>query len=247
MNADQSRKSTMPANAGMPDESVTPGSSTTVGATDMASFATSATGAVVGVFADGVSAEQAVQQLKSAGFTEEQIGYASRHPGDNGVDAPTVAAAEADAGVQEEPAKDTLSAHLAGEHHGGTREGLVMGGVTGLAFGSIVGAAAALLLPGIGPVIAGGILGAALIGGAAGTVAGGIAGALRQWGFSHEDAEYYHREFEAGRTIVSVHADNRAREAASILQQYGAQRVSIAGDAGTTSAGAIDNASMTSS
>jgi len=217
----------------MQDEMASRNLNSTAGATDAATSATSAaSGTVVGVFADAASAERAVQQLRSSGFTEEQIGYATRHPGPGGADAQAVADADAGTATDEEPARDTLAAHLAGEHHGGTREGLVMGGVTGLAFGSIVGAAAALLLPGIGPVIAGGILGAALIGAAAGTVTGGVAGALRDWGFSHEDVEYYHREFQAGGTIVSVHPGLRAHEAETILRQNGAQRVSMAGFAG---------------
>jgi len=44
------------------------------------------------------------------------------------------------------------------------------------------------LIPGIGPVIAGGILGAALTGAAVGATAGGLFGALREWGLPEEEA-----------------------------------------------------------
>src|SRR4051794_25004815 len=108
---------------------------------------------VVGIFENGADAEKTVEELRDMGFTDEQIGFATR--GEDGTETGSV---------------------VEHENRGGTREGLVMGAITGGAFGSIVGAAVAVLLPGIGPVIAGGILGAALTGAAAGAVTGGLVG-----------------------------------------------------------------------
>jgi len=172
-------------------------------------------GTVVGVFNDERSAQQAVRELESQGFTHEQIGYAVRHwasaPDPNAIAYKTGTASTT----------DTITTNTSYEQRGGTREGLVMGGITGVALGSIVGAAVALLIPGIGPVIAGGILGAALTGAAAGAATGGIAGALLRWGFSREEADYYHCQFEIGRTIVTVHADERRLGAEQILKRHG--------------------------
>lgn len=176
------------------------------------------TGTVVGVFNEGHSAEQAVKDLQDNGFTQDQIGYAVRNLATS-PDASTIAD---NTGTATSPATaDTVATHTTEEHRGGTREGLVMGGITGISFGSIVGAAAALLLPGIGPVIAGGILGAALAGAVAGAATGGIAGALLHWGFSQEEVDYYHGQFQAGRTLVTVHAGARRQEAQEILSRNG--------------------------
>src|SRR5579884_365906 len=87
---------------------------------------------------------------------------------------------------------------------GGTDESVATGAVGGGILGGILGATAALLIPGVGPVVAGGILAATLGGILVGATAGGIVGALTGIGVSQEEAEYYQREFEAGRTIVAV-------------------------------------------
>ncbi|MEO8287229.1 MAG: hypothetical protein ABI670_12460 [Chloroflexota bacterium] len=170
------------------------------------------------MFDDQASAEQAVRDLESHGFTQDQIGYAVRH-----LDSTADVSRTADGTLTttDAPITDTITPRETDEHRGGTREGLVMGGITGVAFGSIVGAAAALLLPGIGPIVAGGILGAALTGAIAGAATGGIAGSLLHWGFSQEEADYYHSQFESGRTIVTVHAGARGQEAQEILSHNG--------------------------
>jgi hypothetical protein len=170
----------------------------------------SSNSAVAGVFEDQAQAERAVADLRSAGFTEDQIGYAVR--GTDGDGATTVDTNRGDTGGGGTSDPDA---------RGGTREGGVMGAITGASFGSIVGVAAAMLLPGVGPIVAGGILGAALSGAAIGAATGGLFGAMREWGFSEEEATYYQGEFESGRTIVTVRADGRQAEARAILQRNG--------------------------
>jgi hypothetical protein len=165
---------------------------------------------VIGVFEDRVMADRAVGQLREAGFSDEQIGYARR--GD-------------DVG-EKEVSTDTDTSGITSDTDtkGGTQEGLVMGAVSGGALGGIVGAAAALLIPGLGPVFAGGILAAAFTAGAIGAATGGVVGALREWGVSEEEAGYYQGEFEAGRSIVTVRPDSSGRqiEAEAILGRNGA-------------------------
>lgn len=154
----------------------------------------SATGrsTAVGVFENGGQAQVAVDELRRAGFGEDQIGFVAR---DMDRDA---AAADAEAG-----------------------EGAATGAVTGGLIGGLLGAAAALLIPGIGPVVAGGILASALGGAAIGATAGGLLGALAGLGVPDEEARYYESEFQTGRTVVTVQAGGRYEDAVAILRQNG--------------------------
>ena len=152
---------------------------------------------VVGVFTDRIQAEQAINELRRARFSDDQIGFILR-------------------GNQTE--QSTAQDETGSETGAGAAAGAVSGGVVG----GILGAAAALLIPGFGPAIAGGILAATLGGAAIGAAAGGIIGALTGLGVPEEEARYYQGEFEAGRTIVTVKAANRYQEALDILRNNGA-------------------------
>src|SRR5438067_1415826 len=155
---------------------------------------------VVGVFQDRTMAERAVEQLKNAGFRDDQIGFVVRdRGGDQGI------------GATDETAGT-----------GTTGEGAAVGAISGGILGGIIGAAAALLIPGIGPVVAGGILATTLAGAAVGAAAGGLLGALTKMGVPEEEARYYESEFQAGRTIVTVQPDGRQQEALDILRRNGA-------------------------
>lgn len=98
--------------------------------------------------------------------------------------------------------------------------------VTGAIAGSIVGgalggAAAALVIPVLGPALAGGILIAAFTA-ALGVVAGGALGAFVAMGIPEEQARYYEQELAAGRTIVTVKSVERRQNALDILSRSGA-------------------------
>ena len=75
------------------------------------------------------------------------------------------------------------------------------------------------MLPGIGTAIAGGTLAAILSSAAAGAAAAGVGGTLIGLGIPEEEANYYDREFQAGRVVVTVDAGSRFQEAQSILVQ----------------------------
>jgi hypothetical protein len=153
---------------------------------------------IVGVFEDRALAERALEQLRQAGFSNDQVGFAVRE-GTVLDRVPAVA----------EPEKETAPA---------AATGAVSGGV----IGGLLSAAATLLIPGFGPAIAGGILAATLSGIALGAVAGGFLGALIALGIPEEEAHYYQQEFEAGRIIVTVRADDRIIDALEILRRNGA-------------------------
>ena len=97
-----------------------------------------------------------------------------------------------------------------------------VGAGTGLVEGGLLGAAAAFLIPGAGPVIGAGMLGMAALGAITGAAAGGIAGALTHAGLGKDDADHYGRAFEQGHTVVTVSAAGREAEAQQIMVQNGA-------------------------
>lgn len=102
------------------------------------------------------------------------------------------------------------------------------GAAAGAVVGGILGAAAALLIPGIGPVLALGTLGGSVLTGAiAGAGLGALAGALIGMGVPEEEARFYEGEFTAGRTIVTVRAGSPMQfgQARDIMRRYGAYDV----------------------
>jgi hypothetical protein len=159
---------------------------------------------VVGVFEDANDAERAVDKLRDAGFTADNIGYAGH--GEHKT-------------VDSDKAENTAA---------GAATGAVGGGVVG----GVLGAVAAGLIPGIGPIIGAGILAATVGGAAAGAAAGGLLGALTGLGVPEEEAKYYEGEFKSGRTIVSVRASGRYDEAVRILRGEGAYDIESRGSTG---------------
>jgi hypothetical protein len=151
----------------------------------------------VGVFEHRRDAQQAVENLKSAGFRDDQIGLVYRD------------------GEEGEYADVT--------HESYADEGAIAGAAAGAGIGGLwaVGIAAGAL-PAIGPVIAGGTLAAILASAAGGAVAGGLVGSLLGLGIPEEDAKYYEEEVQSGRTVVTVKSDGRYVEALEILRRAGA-------------------------
>ena len=152
--------------------------------------------AVLGVFESKARAEQAVTELKAAGFAEGEIGMVHRD-------------AEGKM-VKSGAANDTYA-----------EEGAVAGAAAGagaLALGSL--AISFAVIPVIGPVLALGPLAAALISAAGGAVAGGLVGALVGWGIPEQDAEFYENEVAAGRYLVTVDTSDRVDEARAVLHQH---------------------------
>ena len=94
--------------------------------------------------------------------------------------------------------------------------GAALGGATGL-----LAALASLAIPGVGPIIAGGVLGTTLAGAGIGAAAGGLIGALTSLGLSEEDARYYEEGIRSGGTLVTVHDNARTADAVRVLEQFG--------------------------
>jgi uncharacterized protein (TIGR02271 family) len=158
---------------------------------------------VVGVFQDRAQAQKAIDELKRAGFREDEIGMTVRDSGS--IERADTGAARDDAG---------------GETH--ATEGAAAGLAAGAGVGALWGLGiVAIGLPAIGPAIAGGALAAVLSSAVAGATAAGTGGALIGLGIPKEEAEYYESEFKAGRTLVTVKTTTRQDEAMAIMRGHG--------------------------
>jgi hypothetical protein len=134
----------------------------------------------VGVFDTRAAAEQAVADLRAAGYRDDQIGLVARD------DRGTVT--RVDSG---------------GNTYAG--EGGAIGVAAGTAGGALVGAGVmAGVIPVVGPVLAIGTLGTILLNAVGGAAIGGLAGSLVGLGIPEEDAAFYQDEVKAGRYVVTV-------------------------------------------
>jgi len=154
----------------------------------------------IGVFPDHEQAHRALTALEDAGFDKDQIGYASPRGNDLTGE------------VTDE--KPSIPAIAAGAVGGGT-------------VGGLLGAGTLLLIPGLGPVVAGGLFLSTIWGAAIGSVAGGLIGAFMSVGVPEEEARYYQHELEKGHTLVTVKGEERAQQALHILQENGALNAEI--------------------
>jgi len=147
----------------------------------------------VGYFHDRAAANAVFDDLTSHGFSRDDISIMGRgREGGKG---------------------------LADDHDGdhvGAGEGVAVGGVTGLLLG-----AAAMLIPGIGPIVAVGPLAAglagAVTGGVTGAVVGGVVGALEDAGVDHDTASYYDERFRKGGYLLTVRANDMEYEKARMI------------------------------
>lgn len=196
-------------NTNRSDDSPRPRSADDLYQTGRATRARDLTGrsTVAGLFRDRDDAEQAINELKDAGFRPEDVGVAMRDPT-----------------AQGELAEDTGTKAAQGATSGALGGGL-LGGIVGFLVG--IGA---LAIPGVGPVVAGGMLasalglggGTALAGAGIGAAAGGIVGALVGLGIPEDEAKHFESGVREGSVLVTVRAGARAMEAMAILERSGA-------------------------
>jgi hypothetical protein len=156
---------------------------------------------VVGLFSQPGSAERAIRELKLSGFTADQIGVAT-HDRPEHPDPPT-----SDNGA----------------------EAATVGALTGGVIGSLVGLLGSLLIPGVGPILVGGVL-ASLLGAGVGAATGGVIGTLIDIGVPETDAQHFDAGLKGGGTLVTVNAGNRTKEALAILQRHEADLGPSGGD-----------------
>lgn len=101
----------------------------------------------------------------------------------------------------------------------GITTGGALGGIAGLAAG-----AGALVIPGIGPLVALGPIAGLLTGAAT----GGLAGGLIDWGVPESEGRHYEEDVRQGKVMVTVQgSEPRLNEAADVLREYRAHDVKI--------------------
>lgn len=160
-------------------------------------------GATIGVFHDHASAEQALAELRKAGFKDDQLGVLGRESGSIKI-----------------AVGDSKRNYAAAGATGGAIAGAGLGTLWGL------GLAAAALGP-LGPIFAGGALAAIASSAALGAAAAGLTGLLVGLGIPKVEAEFYESQLHAGRILVSVHAPGREAEARAIMRACGADQSHI--------------------
>ncbi|MEA4900759.1 DUF1269 domain-containing protein [Desulfitobacterium sp.] len=164
---------------------------------------------VIGYFEKSDQAGQAANELKGKGFTEISI-------------------LGNENGGKKNSSRDTNGMSFENQNlSDGTVTGGTIGGLAGLGLGAgALGAlgAAALLIPGIGPIVAMGPLAAAL----GGAVTGGIAGALVDYGIPEERSDFYETKIREGNTVLVLKTDEqKTDEVAKMMKNYGAKDVRV--------------------
>lgn len=157
---------------------------------------------VYGIYPAYSSLENAVNELKLAGFSNTDISVL--FPESTGTKA------------------------FAGEHGAsapaatGAGSGAILGGALGWLAG--IGL---LVIPGLGPFVAAGPIMAAIAGAGSGAVVGGIAGALIGMGIPEDSAKIYEDHIQRGGILCSVHAQDfsSAATAREIMERTGATNI----------------------
>jgi len=166
---------------------------------------------VTGVFRSRADAERAVNELKNLGVAAEKIGLITPDSRTDGVER----------GV---PVTDTEEPGM------GRAMGAAVGGAMGAAGGATLGlAVATLAIPGVGPVLAFGMIGAALLGtfgAAAGSAIGDSVEEELGEGVPHEDLYIYKDALRNGGSIVVAYViDDQADRAREIVKTAGAEDI----------------------
>jgi len=113
----------------------------------------------------------------------------------------------------------------------GASDGLASGGLLGGALGILAGVGA-LVIPGVGPIVAAGPLVAGLAALESGDAAEGLVGALVGLGIPEYEAKRYEGRVKDGGTLLSVQCDStpRAKRAIQVLNSSGADDVAISSE-----------------
>jgi hypothetical protein len=165
--------------------------------------------AVFGLYPSVERAEQAVDALISAGFSNADVSVLM--------------------------ADNQSSKDFAHEKHTkapeGTTTGVAAGGTIGGTLGLLAGIGA-LAIPGVGPFIAAGPIMGALAGLGVGGAVGGLVGALVGMGIPEYEAKRYEGRVKEGGVLLSVHCDTSEEIALAkdILKRSGADDIASAGE-----------------
>jgi hypothetical protein len=168
---------------------------------------------VAGIFASREAASRGIQQLLASGVRDEAINV--------------LAPGMAESQIASVPADDAEQPGM------GTAIGAVVGGATGASIGLPIGAAiASMVIPGVGPIIAAGALGAAIFGVGGAAVGHSLEDKLT-YGLSRDELFFYEEALRQGRVVVLVQAadDTEAESVRVTLEAAGAENIDAAREA----------------
>lgn len=175
----------------------------TLNQTNMISYDVTGRNSIAGLFSTKEQAINAINALKRAGFTDNQIGVVVRDRNDSG---------------------ELLDTTYDSDDHSGAAAGAVGGTLLGGLVGLLLGTGA-MIIPGVGPVVAGGLLaetlGMTALGAGIGAASGGLLGSLADSGMSEDEARYFESGFRTGSTLLTVKATDRLDEALEIIVRNG--------------------------
>jgi len=163
---------------------------------------------VTGIFRSRADAERAVQRFKGIGIEgKRQLNILTPH--------------STDREIAQVPTSDTEQPGM------GAAVGGVVGGASGMMIGSAV---TSLLIPGIGPVVAVGMVASALLGVFAGAAAGGALEDSTTEGLPKDEMFLYEDALRQGRTVLIALAedDKQAETARLALTESGAESIDAA-------------------
>jgi hypothetical protein len=171
--------------------------------------------AIAGIFDSRADAERAVYGLRSAGIATDRVVFLTP-------------------GTTDEVVESSVTVTDTEQPGMGKAMGGAVGGALGVAGGGTLGAAvASLLVPGVGPVIAAGLVGAALLG-VGGAATGAAAGAALESGLaeglSRDELYLYEDALRKGRSVVIAFAEdeNADERIHNVLAQAGAESIDAA-------------------
>jgi hypothetical protein len=169
--------------------------------------------AVFGIYKTSTQAEQTVDRLMVAGFSNNDI---------------SVLLPDRQSSKEFAHEKNTKAPE-------GTTTGVAAGGAVGGTLGLLAGIGA-LAIPGVGPLIAAGPIMGALAGLGVGGAVGGLIGALVGMGIPEYEAKRYEGRVKEGGILLSVHCDtsDEIKRAKEILERTGAEDISSTGESSST-------------
>ncbi|KZL49273.1 general stress protein [Nodularia spumigena] len=157
----------------------------------------------IGTFPNRQQAEAALNELRDSGFPMDSVSILAKDTGGEQI-----------AGTAVTDRGDTEGQEGAGI---GATTGTVLGGLGGLLVGL-----EALVIPGVGPFLAGGTIATTLAGAGLGAAAGGIVGALTGLGIPEEEAKAYSERVSRGDYLVILDApEDEINRAAALLMSQG--------------------------
>ena len=167
---------------------------------------------VIGIFNNRDSAENAISELNSQGFSSQEMSVV----------------------LKDSKTATDIEQHTGASVAQGATEGAMTGGVVGGIAGLLIGIGA-IAIPGIGGLLIAGPLAAALgltgaaattvSGAATGAVAGGLLGGLVGLGIPKEEAVIYEEEIKAGGILLAVPSHGDSQMIMDLLKEKGATQI----------------------